>query len=1157
MKSGKKLTALILAVAMVVSNMNTTMIGAATAKATTLRLEQTEGSATLKNANGTAKTIKAGMKLYNGDDLSTDKSSYAYISLDSTKAVKVDESSSVTIKQNGTENEVFVNSGSLMFNVTVPLAKKESLNIRTSTMVTGVRGTIGFADKISETESEIYILEGKVELTSIDDKIGNSKSVFIQAGEKGVCRRVKAKFDKENDTQVPEVIPEKFTEENIPDYVVIEIGRNLDIQNRLRKVGVLDVDKILEIYKRLGDKGTYITLGTPVTPNSVSPNRPAVTSNRAEEESSGGGGAGGGGGGGNAGNTATQTAAPVITVASVTGGGNYTYGDVLDTLSVNAEIDSADAITTYQWYMADNDVVTGNAIDGATAKDYTPESTIGTKYYYCVVTSKAKADETKVSKKESSRVAVTVEKQTQTEITAAPAEPVDRQIGFNTVTLEPVTTLASVGFTNGLINAAGGKITLANTKHSESDVLRIDTPVFNDPGRVVSEDEVEYAKSTDENAPTDDDKWQKSRTFTGLDQGTTYYFFARLAATETTKPGRPSAAITITTKTLEGSYLTPVISGNGLPEGIYFETNLDGYDGSVSPNAIVKCIKKENVNVQTTTVPEIEIPGVLEYYDIHIKVTELADEIFGTPYLPTISPEKIVLPDTLERIGDNAFQGSALTEIIIPDSVKYLGEQAFSGCNGLISVEIGDGVEVIKESTFNGCIRLTSVVIGDGVETLELSAFYGCSSLTSVEFGENVKTIGDTAFNGCSSLEDVTFDKNLETIGTAAFCATKLKSVSFNSGLKNIGNNAFMSCTQLKEVSIPSSVVAVSGNTWSQSPFKSCSNIEHIYCELDARPEGWGEHWNYSQNENDGDERFSTLWYKADTTDATGKTVRVYSADALEKQSSEYNKSRCTSLYFDAAIECEYYNYITSYFLEKLFETYDTVIIPEGNVAILDTDLTIQAGKTLVVNGDMSTGSYLFTATTIPNYVVFGTLTNEGQLIVHGNLYTANNRMSCTRSGSDSDFSAFSTIVSKTGTIDVSDHGYIGVSFVLMNIENGMSVESVNEPREGLEISNIVLSGGGKIDLYGYDNYGSSWNHKTDFSAATISGLVVDPFSSDKITYTLSCGSSASATDNFGLKYSCEGESGSVHNHKMTIVKSSDDSVSGVIYNEAVPYHYL
>ena len=128
---------------MIFTGMNSSPVDAATAKGTTLRLEATEGTVTLKNAQGTAKSIKEGMKLYKGDVTTTAAKSYAYISLDSSKAVKMDENSSVSIKQNGTENEVFLSEGNLLFNVTVPLKKTESLNIRTSTMVTGVRGTIG------------------------------------------------------------------------------------------------------------------------------------------------------------------------------------------------------------------------------------------------------------------------------------------------------------------------------------------------------------------------------------------------------------------------------------------------------------------------------------------------------------------------------------------------------------------------------------------------------------------------------------------------------------------------------------------------------------------------------------------------------------------------------------------------------------------------------------------------------------------------------------------------------------------------------------------------------------------------------------------------------------------------------------------------------
>ena len=116
---------------------------AATARATTMQLEKTEGTVTLKTQNGSTRKITKGMRLYNGNTLSTAKYSYAHISLDSTKAVKLDQSSSATLRQSGKQLELLVKSGKLFFNVSKKLSAKESMNVRTSTMVTGVRGTCG------------------------------------------------------------------------------------------------------------------------------------------------------------------------------------------------------------------------------------------------------------------------------------------------------------------------------------------------------------------------------------------------------------------------------------------------------------------------------------------------------------------------------------------------------------------------------------------------------------------------------------------------------------------------------------------------------------------------------------------------------------------------------------------------------------------------------------------------------------------------------------------------------------------------------------------------------------------------------------------------------------------------------------------------------
>ena len=72
----KKITALILAFVMTVSLTNINTVNAATAKGTTLRMEATEGTVTLENAQGTAKSIKEGMKLYKGDVTKTSAKSY-------------------------------------------------------------------------------------------------------------------------------------------------------------------------------------------------------------------------------------------------------------------------------------------------------------------------------------------------------------------------------------------------------------------------------------------------------------------------------------------------------------------------------------------------------------------------------------------------------------------------------------------------------------------------------------------------------------------------------------------------------------------------------------------------------------------------------------------------------------------------------------------------------------------------------------------------------------------------------------------------------------------------------------------------------------------------------------------------------------------------
>ena len=68
------------------------------AEAKDMRLEATEGTVTLKNSSGKSLSVREGMKLYSGYTLKTSAKSYAYVTLDSSKVVKLDANSEVEVR---------------------------------------------------------------------------------------------------------------------------------------------------------------------------------------------------------------------------------------------------------------------------------------------------------------------------------------------------------------------------------------------------------------------------------------------------------------------------------------------------------------------------------------------------------------------------------------------------------------------------------------------------------------------------------------------------------------------------------------------------------------------------------------------------------------------------------------------------------------------------------------------------------------------------------------------------------------------------------------------------------------------------------------------------------------------------------------------------
>ena len=193
--------------------------------------------------------------------------------------------------------------------------------------------------------------------------------------------------------------------------------------------------------------------------------------------------------------------------------------------------------------------------------------------------------------------------------------------------------------------------------------------------------------------------------------------------------------------------------------------------------------------------------------------------------------------DFIIRAGTLEKYSGASTEVVIPNSVTRIGNNAFKGCAGLTSVTIPNSVTSIGHSAFEGCKGLTSITIPDSVTSIEMSAFEGCTGMTHVTIPNSVTSIEYCAFSYCEGLTRVTIPNSVTSIGSSAFEGCKgLTSITIPNSVTSIGDNAFRDCTGLTSITIPNSVTSIGGGA-----FGDCTHLTTVYAS-----EEWKKaHWAY------------------------------------------------------------------------------------------------------------------------------------------------------------------------------------------------------------------------------------------------------------------------------------------------------------------------
>ena len=188
--------------------------------ASTMRMLRTEGVVKLFEQEK-EKSITKNLRLNAGNVLNTEDASLAGIALDDTKIVTVDEKSSIKVDQKGKKLDVNLTSGSLYFEVTQKLSADETFDIRTSTMVVGIRGTSGYVAVDQDGHDVVMITDGEVVVTGTNPVTGEQKTITVKAGQ-----QVKAYLY--NDRTVDSIMfeLEDVVEEDLDVFVVDRLKEN-------------------------------------------------------------------------------------------------------------------------------------------------------------------------------------------------------------------------------------------------------------------------------------------------------------------------------------------------------------------------------------------------------------------------------------------------------------------------------------------------------------------------------------------------------------------------------------------------------------------------------------------------------------------------------------------------------------------------------------------------------------------------------------------------------------------------------------------------------------------------------------------------------------------------------------------------------------------
>lgn len=340
----------------------------------------------------------------------------------------------------------------------------------------------------------------------------------------------------------------------------------------------------------------------------------------------------------------------------------------------------------------------------------------------------------------------------------------------------------------------------------------------------------------------------------------------------------------------------------------------------------LKADETYSVAVGSCTDTEVIIPAMLPN-------GRIVNEIASGAFLNCENITDISVPDTIEKVGPNAFakctnltyytddygyylgneknpflilvdvKDTNLTSFDFRPTTKIIGEKAFFMCKNLTEMNIPEGITQIVRYAFQTCGSLKSVSIPASVKDIAFWSFYQSANIESLTVSAQnpiyqsinnciIEKATKTLITGVESSVIPTGGEYVTVLGNNAFCALTWSFANVPDGITEIAQLAFQNNKQLQAVCIADSVNVIGKNV-----FKGCEKFNMVYytgtaadwakiridasnAELNAatiayyseiQPAAGGQYWHYVNG-------IPTLW-KQDTPPAVQEGVVIYEED--------------------------------------------------------------------------------------------------------------------------------------------------------------------------------------------------------------------------------------------------------------------------------------